>query len=135
MKKKNASCWDNSYKSILTMSSFISLDALSLALSSRDRPRSTNPRSMTCMLQENFLQQKFGMQNKTHDSTVIQSNTKLVRLMWEKKIKFPCSMNRHCFRQNHCKIQDQSKHYDKSQDKNYSYQGSKGLHQEHRQGP
>jgi len=43
------------HKSVLTMSSFISLDALSLALSSRDRPRSTNPRSMTCMLQGNFL--------------------------------------------------------------------------------
>lgn len=33
----------------LTNSSFISLDALSLALSSSERPRRTNPRSITCI--------------------------------------------------------------------------------------
>lgn len=108
------------YKLALTMSSFISLDALSLALSSRDRPRSTNPRSMTCMLQKNFLQQNFIMQNKTRNSIVIQSNTKLVRLVWGKKIKFPCSGNWHCFRQKHCKIQDQSNTTTRVEDNNHS---------------
>jgi len=39
----------------LTSSSFISLDAWILAFSSRERPKSTKPRSMTCTLKDSIL--------------------------------------------------------------------------------